>query len=191
MGREGSVMVTMVDNRSMGYALGASEFITKPVSREHLASVLAKYRCEDPPCPLLLVEDDADVRELLRRMLEQEGWSVMEADNGRVALERLESSTPELVVLDLMMPEMDGFEFLYEFRKNPRWREVPVIVATAKHLTEQDRRRLSGQVEQILQKGAYSREELLQQVRDQINSCARRQAQAKSAAAAVPAEKAS
>ena len=183
------VMVTMIDNRSMGYALGASEFITKPVSREQLAAVLAKYRCDDPPCPLLLVEDDADVRELLRRMLEQEGWSVIEAENGRVALERLESSRPELVVLDLMMPEMDGFEFLYEFRRNAQWREVPVIVVTAKHLTEQDRRRLSGQVEQILQKGAYSREELLQQVRDLINSCARRPAEVISRTAAAASGK--
>jgi signal transduction histidine kinase/DNA-binding response OmpR family regulator len=173
------IMVTIVSDQNIGYALGASEYITKPVDRERLVTVLRKYRCDNPPCPVLLVEDDEAVRDLIRRTLEKDGWTVTEAENGRVGLERVKELVPELIVLDLMMPEMDGFEFLYELRKNEAWRDIPVVVVTAKELTEEDRRRLSGNVEQVLQKGAYTREELLSEVRTLVLSCTRSTADVK------------
>ena len=180
------IMVTITTNRNMGYALGASEFITKPVERDHLAALLRKYRCAHPPCPLLLVEDDEAVRDLLRQMLQKEGWTVAEAENGRVGLERVAENLPELILLDLMMPEMDGFEFLFELRKREEWRKIPVIVVTAKTLTEEDRRQLTGNVDRILQKGAYSRDELLALVNDLVRECTAAPVAARDAQAQPP-----
>jgi CheY-like chemotaxis protein len=115
-----------------------------------------------------VVEDDADLREMMRRTLENGGWAVIEAANGRVALERLIEQRPELILLDLMMPEMDGFQFLEEVRKHEEWRSIPIVVVTAKDLTEEDHRRLSASVARVLQKGLYSREEMLREVRDLV-----------------------
>ena len=108
------------------------------------------------------------MRDILRRVLEKAGWAVTEAANGREALECVAAHRPELILLDLMMPEMDGFTFLEELRQQEAWRSIPVVVVTAKDLTPDDCQRLTGSVEQILQKGAYSREELLREVRDLV-----------------------
>ncbi|HSB61984.1 MAG TPA: response regulator, partial [Vicinamibacteria bacterium] len=159
------VMVSMLDSKEMGIALGASDYVLKPIDRDRLASVLRKYRCPNPPCPVLLVEDESDTREFLRRTLEQEGWVVCEAPNGRVALDSVAHNRPELILLDLMMPEMDGFEFLAELRKREGCAEIPVVVVTAKDLTAADRERLSGNVTRIFQKGAFTREELAREIR--------------------------
>jgi CheY-like chemotaxis protein len=105
---------------------------------------------------------------MMRRLLVGEGWEVMVASNGREALERLKSEHPNLILLDLMMPEMDGFEFLAEFRKTTKFASTPVIVVTAADLSPENRRRLDGGVEHILQKAAPSREDFLRQIRDLI-----------------------
>jgi CheY-like chemotaxis protein len=118
----------------------------------------------------LVVEDDPVMRDMLRRRLEKEDWTVIEAENGRVALERMTERQPELILLDLMMPEMDGFQFLDEIRKRKDWHAIPVIVVTAKELSAEDRQRLNGSVEKILQKGAYSREDLIREVRDMVTA---------------------
>ncbi|HXV99341.1 MAG TPA: response regulator, partial [Anaerolineae bacterium] len=165
------IMLTMVDDKNLGYTLGASDYLTKPINRDRLAAVLSKYHCEQLRCSVLLVEDDLVTREMMRRMLEREGWLVAEAENGRVALDHVVKSQPELILLDLMMPEMDGFEFITELRKTPEWRSIPVVVITAMDLTQEERLRLNGSVTQILQKGAYSREELLLEVRELVAAC--------------------
>ncbi|MCL4303253.1 MAG: response regulator [Anaerolineae bacterium] len=162
------VMLTMMNDKNLGYALGASDYLTKPIERDRLAAVLSKYRCEVPECSVLLVEDDEVAREMMRRMLEKAGWSVAEAENGRVALERVAECRPELILLDLMMPEMDGFQFIAELRQRPEAQKIPIVVITAMSLTEAERQRLNGSVIQVLQKGAYSREELLEQVRSLV-----------------------
>ncbi|MGH8471846.1 MAG: response regulator, partial [Gammaproteobacteria bacterium] len=162
------IMVTIVDDRNMGFALGATDFLTKPIDREYLAQLLRKYRCASPPCRVLVVEDEPELREQMRRLLEKEGWAVAEAENGRVALERVAEHRPELIVLDLMMPEMDGFAFIEALRQNAAWRSIPIVVVTAKDLTAEDHRRLSGYVQQILHKGAYDRETLLRELGERI-----------------------
>ena len=164
------IMLTIMDEKHMGYALGAADYLTKPIDWERLTGLLLRYECARPPCPLLVVEDDASMREMLQRRLEKEGWTVIEAENGRVALERMTERQPDLILLDLMMPEMDGFQFLDEIRKHDAWRSIPVIVVTAKELTVEDRQRLNGSVEKILQKGAYSREDLIREVRDLVTA---------------------
>jgi ammonium transporter, Amt family len=110
------------------------------------------------------VDDDPAARDLARRLLEREGWQVSEAPDGRLALDRVAERAPDLILLDLMMPEMDGFEFIEALRARPEWRGIPVVVVTAKELSQEDRRRLTGVVEQIIEKGAYGRDELLREV---------------------------
>jgi GAF domain-containing protein/DNA-binding response OmpR family regulator len=159
------VMLTIVDDKNLGYALGAADYLTKPIDRERLVAVLGKYRRD---LPVLVVDDDAEVRGLLRRMLEPAGYAVVEAENGRAALERLREIPPSVILLDLMMPEMDGFEFVAELRRHEGWRGVPIVVITAKDLTREDHERLNGYVQKILQKGAHGRDELLAEVRELV-----------------------
>jgi PAS domain S-box-containing protein len=162
------VMATILEDERMGFALGASEFLTKPVDRNRLLA--AVRRCAGPSgkTEALVVEDDAATRSMLRRTLEKADWQVREADNGRVGLDRLRAAVPGLVLLDLMMPEMDGFEFLEAMRADSRWRDVPVIVITAKDLTEADRKRLNGGVAAIVQKREGSRDDLLAEISARI-----------------------
>jgi len=167
------IMVTIVDDRNLGYTLGAAEYMTKPIDRENLAAVLGKYRCAHPPCPVLLVEDDAVTREMMSKMLEREGWRVIQASNGKEGMERMAEELPNVILLDLMMPEMDGFEFLMERHAHPEWDHIPVVVITAKELSPEDRARLNGSVEKILLKGLFTREELLQRVRELVHACTR------------------
>jgi CheY-like chemotaxis protein len=166
------IMLTIIDDKNKGFALGASDYLTKPIDRNQLVATLMKYRCPPDlaPCSVLVVEDDPATREIVRRMLEREGWLVTEADNGRIALERLAENRPELILLDLMMPEMDGFEFVTLLHKQADWRSIPIIVLTAKDITHEERRRLNSSVERILQKGGSNREELLAEVRQLVTA---------------------
>ena len=165
------VLMPGMDGWAVLEALGATDFLTKPIDRKYLAQLLKKYRCANLPCPVLVVEDQADLREPMRRMLEQEGWVVAEAETGRVALDRVAENRPELIVLDLMMPEMDGFSFIEALRQNLAWRSIPIVVVTAKDLTEEDRLRLNGYVQYIVDKGSHNQEDLLREVADRIASC--------------------
>ncbi|HEV8439137.1 MAG TPA: response regulator [Methylomirabilota bacterium] len=158
------IFVTILDEKTRGYSLGATDYLVKPVDRERLAQVLKRICGDRPSRLILLVEDDDTTRTVTRHALERDGWSVIQAENGRVALARMAENRPDAILLDLMMPEMDGFEFLAELRRHATWREVPVIVLTAMDLTDADRRRLNGEVERIIQKGAYGRDELLREV---------------------------
>jgi PAS domain S-box-containing protein len=164
------IMVTIVDDRNLGYALGATDYLTKPVDRDRLAALVRKYRREGGRDVVLLVEDDAATRDMLRKTLEKEGWDVAEAENGRVGLQQVARVHPGLILLDLMMPEMDGFEFATELRKTEHGRRVPVVVLTSKDITPEDRRRLTGFVEVILQKGAASRDTILTEIRSLLRT---------------------
>jgi signal transduction histidine kinase/CheY-like chemotaxis protein len=155
------LMLTMVDDKSKAYALGATSFLTKPVDREQLHNALEKYHTPGTTCSVLLVEDDQPTRELMARRMEESGWTVSEAANGREALDLLSRHKFQMILLDLMMPVMDGFEFLLEMRANADWQDVPVMVLTAKDLTDEDRRILSGRVEQIIEKGASDHEQVV------------------------------
>jgi CheY-like chemotaxis protein len=155
----------MVDDKSRGYSLGATDYLTKPVDREQLLATLSGYYSPGESGPVLLVEDDTDTRDVMTRILQKAEWEVVEAGNGREALHLLSESRPVLILLDLMMPVMDGFDFLLEMRTHAEWQDIPVIVLTAKDLTEEDQRILSGRVEQVLEKSAHTREQLLQHIR--------------------------
>ena len=155
------VVVSIVDDRNLGYSLGATDYLTKPVDRDQLLAMLSKHCGNRSRRRVLLIDDDAETREMVRRVLERADWAVDEADNGRVGLDRLAEEPPDIILLDLMMPEMDGFEFLARIGEDDRWRTLPVVVLTAKTLTADDRERLSGRVAQLVEKSSYSLQSLL------------------------------
>ncbi|HUR59741.1 MAG TPA: response regulator, partial [Opitutaceae bacterium] len=159
------VMLTIVDDKNMGFALGAADYFTKPIDWPRLGTALKKYRKPDAEQSVLIVEDDERTREMLRRTLGKEGWQIREAANGRLGLAQLAQGVPGLILLDLMMPEMDGFGFMMELRQHAEHAQVPVIVITAKDLTPEERRRLSGDVARILGKDSTTRETLVTEVR--------------------------
>jgi signal transduction histidine kinase/CheY-like chemotaxis protein len=167
------IMLTMVDDPQRGFTLGAADYATKPVDRARLSQILKKYTCQHPPCPVLIVEDDPAAREVMRAILEKDGWAVSVAEHGRAALERMKLERPCLILLDLMMPEMDGFEFVAQVRQRPEWRSIPIVVLTARDLSAEDRRRLNGYVAKIIRKSGDSHEDLLHQLLELLDDCAK------------------
>ncbi|RRR72559.1 MAG: response regulator [Candidatus Viridilinea halotolerans] len=164
------VMLTILDERSTGFSLGAADYLTKPVDRRRLIELVGRYcttnddSSNEPPT-VLVVEDDDTTREILCRTLDQAGWQTHEAANGRLGLEAVAAARPGLILLDLMMPELDGFGFLNELRSNVEWMHIPVIVVTAMDLTHEDRMLLTASAQRVIQKGAYERDQLLGEVR--------------------------
>jgi PAS domain S-box-containing protein len=162
------VMMTNIDEKSTGYSLGAAEYMTKPIDRDRLIDVLKKFRDKSNTRPVLVVEDDGAIREIVRRALSQEGLRVLEAANGREALERLEESPPSLILLDLMMPELDGFGFIDELRRREEWSKIPVVVLTAKDISNEERTRLSGYTTAVLLKTGQTQDALIREMRELI-----------------------
>lgn len=168
------IMLTIMEDQATGFALGAADYMTKPVDRQRLIELVRRHSA--PPAaepaalaPILVIEDDGPTREMMQRMLEQAGYRVISAENGRVGLQRAAEQRPALILLDLMMPELDGFGFLQELRGHTDFATIPVVVVTAMDLSSDERRQLSGTVQQVLQKGAYRRETLLNEVSTLVN----------------------
>ena len=107
----------------------------------------------------MVIEDEEFFRKAMVHILELEGWRVFQAENGKVALDHLDDKKPSLILLDLNMPVMDGFEFLTHFHEEERWHSIPVVVLTAKELTVEEHARLNNYVETVFSKKAYNREE--------------------------------
>jgi len=143
------VVVSIVDQRGMGLALGASAFVSKPIERERLVSELLKH--VRPPANVLVVDDDHDCLELVERTLLEHGLEVTCADSGERALGEIAAKHPDLVLLDLMMPGLDGFEVVEHLQQDEAMRSIPILVMTSKDLNDEDRARLSG-VELVLEK---------------------------------------
>ena len=163
------IMVTMVDNQNLGYALGAADYIMKPIGKNNLRNILHKYNSQATFDKVLIVEDDSNTRDLLRRQLLDYSAKVLEAENGRQALDILDHDIPELIISDLIMPEMDGFELVMKLRQNPQWSSIPVIILTAKELTLIERKKLQGRVKQVFQKGGSQCNILLQELQSLLS----------------------
>jgi adenylate cyclase len=155
------ILLTIVDEKNRGYSLGAADYLVKPVDREKLTQILRRL-CGSVRGRVLLVDDDDIIRHQMRLQLQHGGWTISEAANGRIALARIAEARPDAIILDLIMPEMDGFEFLEELRSRAEWRDIPVVVVTSKDLTAEDRARLNGGVERIIHK--TGRDETLREV---------------------------
>jgi len=165
------ILLTIVDEKSRGYSLGAADYLVKPVDRVRLSTLLRRI-CGSTGGPVLVVDDNDIDRRQMCGAIEQDGWVAIEAENGRVALESLAATRPQAIILDLMMPEMSGFEFIDEVRRHAEWCNIPVVVVTARDLTAEDRVRLNGGVEGIIQK--TERDEMLQELRGTLAKCMER-----------------
>jgi len=162
------IMLTMADEPDIGYSLGATDYLTKPVNWTELSTILSNHQIQSDSQTILIVEDDETTREMLRKSLEKNDFKVRSAVNGKEALEKVSETKPGLIILDLMMPEMDGFEFAERLRENKEWLDIPVVVITAKDLTKEDHSRLKGNVEAIMQKGSYSKNDLMSEIGERI-----------------------
>jgi signal transduction histidine kinase/DNA-binding response OmpR family regulator len=161
------VIITMLSDRGIGLSLGAVEVLTKPVERAQLTALIHNLVRREGP--VLVVEDDAGAREMIRQTIEKMSLPVAEADNGVQALGWLDKHPmPAVILLDLMMPEMDGFEVLDALAAHAQWREIPVIVITAKQLTAAERERLLGQARKVIEKGGASRLDIVAAINEAV-----------------------
>jgi CheY-like chemotaxis protein len=159
------VMATIVDEYRRGMSLGAVGYLTKPIDRNRLVELLRQFTSPAGPTRVLIVEDDATQRERVRSWLEPQQWLVTEAETGQAALDRLKEAAPDVIVLDLMMPEMDGFQLVAALQQHPVWRDIPVVVVTALDLSAEDRARLNSGIEAILLKETFKPADLIEGLR--------------------------
>jgi signal transduction histidine kinase/CheY-like chemotaxis protein len=164
------IMITIVDEHRRGIALGAAGYLTKPIDRERLHRLVNRFRAQVPPTRVLVVEDDAVQRERMRGWLEGPQWTVREAENGREALKRIQENKPDVILLDLMMPEMDGFAVVAALQKEASWRDIPVIVITSLDLDAKDRARLNSGVQSVLVKERFQPADLVERIRRLVHS---------------------
>jgi CheY-like chemotaxis protein len=159
------IVVSVVDRESLGISLGAADYLVKPVNYDLLFKVLTRLAIVPETGDVLIVDDSEETLELMRRTLENKGFKVVEARDGRQALAAARERRPGLILLDLMMPVMDGFDTLQHLREDPRTAAVPVVVLTAKDLTDADRDRLGGKVQALFQKQRVPLDHLVSEVR--------------------------
>lgn len=163
------VLLTVTEDGSVPtLAVGAEDYVPKNKLGQNLPGILAKHSDQPANRHVLVAEDDNMVREMIGRQLSREGWEVVLAPNGKAAVEAMEERVPALVLLDLMMPKMDGFGVLREMRADDRLKDVPVVVLTSLDLTGSVRQLLRQQTEKVLQKGRYSKEELLAEIKSAL-----------------------
>ncbi len=167
------VMISLAENRQLGYSLGAVEYLSKPVDRQTLLKLVGQYVDLSQSPLALVVEDDAAARSTITRALHDAGWEVVEAVNGAKALKELDLARPDVILLDLIMPVMDGFEFLVELQKDSEHRSIPVVVITAKDLTQEERDRLKGAATLVLEKAALDLDELMEQIQSASSGLAK------------------
>jgi CheY-like chemotaxis protein/two-component sensor histidine kinase len=168
------ILVTLSEKEGLGLTLGASDYVSKPIEAHRLLGILSSCRPGQLKTPIMVVEDDAPTREVIVRLLTRENWPVVQAENGRQAIEIMQAAPPSLVLLDLLMPELDGFGVLRAMRVNPDWRDIPVVVLTSIDLTNEIRNLLQQQTNRVFQKGTYSKEELLREVRTSVDEFIKR-----------------
>ncbi|WP_455366188.1 ATP-binding response regulator [Kaarinaea lacus] len=160
------IMLTMINEKSTAYSLGATAYLSKPIDREELTGTVNRCVRKAGQETILVIDDDADARKLARLILENDGYSVIEAENGYLGLMRVAERIPSVILLDLLMPNMNGHEFLNELELNERWQDIPVIALTAMELDENERQGLEKRVSMVIQKGAYSIDQVLNAVRE-------------------------
>jgi CheY-like chemotaxis protein len=163
------MVVSALEGSGLLRQLDVLEWFVKPLDKDRF---LRRLRGSCPglfrvgrPVTVLVVDDERRVRKMLSDLLEGEGVTVIEAEGGREALGLLEHAHPDLVLLDLLMPETDGFQFVQAVRGDSRWQHLPILVVTAKDLTDEDRQRLNGHIQAVLSKDALTQEKLLERLR--------------------------
>ena len=162
------IIVTIGDYEIMAKDFGVVDFLSKPIIWKKLNVILSKYKVISESKHILVIDDDSTTRIILRKMLDKDGWRVDEAENGKVALDRIKKEKPELILLDLLMPVMDGFNFLKIMKADKSLANIPIIVITSKDLTADDYSFLTANVDKVIQKGDYTRKEIINRIDDAV-----------------------
>ncbi|TNF72190.1 MAG: response regulator, partial [Acidobacteria bacterium] len=162
------VMLTIVDNKPLAYSLGAADYLPKPLDRERIADVLGKITAATPEREVLVVIDEPSAHCMVCDLMENDGWKVLRAVTGPEAIEHLEQANPQVIVLDLVMQEMDALDFVEGLREHTDWRDIPLILLTPRELDQEDRERLDGSVERVIQRAAMTPEGLLEEIHHRI-----------------------
>jgi Signal transduction histidine kinase len=163
------VIHSVVDNKPLAVSLGAADVITKPTEPKRLLSLVKQY-CQTTDQFILIVDDHEDFALAFKALLSQDGFNVKVATGGREALDVLKSSTPALILLDLVMPGMDGFEVVQQLQENEQWRRIPVVILSGKELTEEDQQRLDTHIAQFLKKDMFSTSEISKTIKRILHS---------------------
>jgi len=163
------VIVSIIENRDLGFSLGATDYFTKPIDRTALLESFKKLnlttRIRRKPVNILVIDDDPKILQLIGAILETEGFGVLKAREAEEGINLAIEIQPDLILLDLLMPDVSGFEALERLKQHPTARNIPVIIFTARTLTEEDRARLNSRIRGVIQKGKSLRESLLAEIR--------------------------
>jgi CheY-like chemotaxis protein len=157
------IVLSIIDNKELGFSLGAFDYLVKPFEKEAILSALQRIP-DIPGKRVLVVDDDPNAVDLLTQILQDEGYQVKGACNGKEALRVLKGTPQDIIILDLLMPEMDGFEVIQKIKANASWRNIPIIVVTAKDLSDNDWEFLQQRVDRIIQKSGLSEQNLMNEV---------------------------
>jgi CheY-like chemotaxis protein len=163
------VVVSMLDERGKGFALGAADYLVKPVQRDALLEILRRVtepaKSRNGHARVLAIDADPLALELIQAVLGPEGYEVLKATSGQEGVQLAQRERPGLVILDLLMPGMDGFDVVEALRGDPATEAIPIIILTAKTLETGDVERLNSRVAHLAEKGSFSRAEFVELVR--------------------------
>ncbi len=160
------ICISILDNRDMGLSLGAIEYIIKPINKDQLMEELQRLEKRGRIYDILIVDDEPQAVELLAQYLKEENhYTVRKAYGGKEGLSRIKESLPDLIILDLMMPEVDGFEVIRHLKKTEETKDIPIIIVSAKKLTEEEVEYLNRNIEKIIRKEKFTREYLLKDIK--------------------------
>ncbi len=166
------LIVSILANKEQGFSLGAVDYLTKPIDRERLVrsvrNLIVPSGPTDAPPSVLVVDDDKELAGLVKIYLESEGYRTTCAYNGWQAVECVAETIPDLIILDILMPQMDGFQVIQALKATPHTRHIPVIILTAKDLSEREQKSLQLGTTKYLTKTLFSKKRLLEEVRDVI-----------------------
>jgi len=155
--------LSIVDNRELGFSLGAFDYLVKPFDKASILAALERAPGAKPN-RVLIVDDEPSAVDLIMQLLEEEGYGIRGVNSGEEALRSLEEELPDVILLDLLMPGMDGFEVIQRIKEKSEWRDIPIVVVTAKDLTEKDIAFLRERVDKIIRKSGLDREKLVGEV---------------------------
>jgi len=165
------VLTSKVNKESLPFDIGQADFLTKPIDRQQLLQMMVKFdlladgkRGKKTPSSILIVDDDPQNIRLVKAMLKPFNMEVIVADGGKAGLELALKKKPDLIILDLMMPDVDGFEVVSKLREDPAGSQIPILIYTAKNITSEDRERLQGNIQTIIQKGDFGKDRFLEMI---------------------------
>ncbi|MCL4427747.1 MAG: response regulator [Deltaproteobacteria bacterium] len=164
------IITSIIDNKDLGFALGATDYLIKPIDKETLIHTLSQFTLTSKrkrrQVNILLVDDDPVIHKMIEKLLVGEGFNLVHAYNGEEGLRMAIELKPDLILLDLIMPDIDGFEVAENIKKHPISAQIPIFIITSKDLTVEERLKLSGNIERIIGKKSFSAEELSRSIRE-------------------------